>query len=158
MSNYLVNWTPEQFSTLEKGVLLARHRLHETGLFSDESLARIIDRHPAQCLHINTMGTDTNQFEWREGDRNGVSGEVLLETMKTGRLWVNARNMLDHHPEFYKAFHEIYDELEKNSPGFKARDRSANFITINLEVIKEVFKVFLRCFSENNTTNLVRPV
>lgn len=124
----LKNWSSEQYKMLEKGVVLAQHRLAETGLFTDESLARIIDTHPPECLHVNTMGNDTNKFEWREGTREGVSGEVVLETMKRGRLWLNARNMLDHHPDFAKAFHSIYDDLERNSPGFRARDRSANLL------------------------------
>lgn len=128
MTGYLKDWTPQDYKKLEKGVILAQHRLHETGLFSDENLAKIIDTHPAECLHINTMGTDTNRFEWREGSREGVSGEVILETMKRGRLWVNARNMLEHHADFAKAFNKVYDELEKHSPGFKAEDRSANLL------------------------------
>lgn len=126
--SYLVDWNREQYETLEKGVLLAKHRLHETGLFSDDSLARIIDTHPAECLHVNTMGTDTNKFQWREGDRSGIPGDVLLETVKNGRLWINARNMLDHHADFRDAFYSIYDELEANCPGFQARDRSANLL------------------------------
>lgn len=128
MTSYLQDWTPREYKKLEKGVVLARHRLHESGLFSDENLAKIIDTHPPECLHINTMGTDTSKFEWREGSREGISGEVVLETMKKGRLWLNARNMLDHHPEFANAFNSIYDELEANSPGFQAKDRSANLL------------------------------
>ncbi len=126
--SYLQDWTTAEYNALEEGVILAKHRLLDTGLFSDESLAKIIDTHPAECLHINTMGNDTNKFEWREGTRDGVSGDVVLETMKKGRLWLNARNMIDHHPEFAKVFNDIYDELESNNPKFKANDRSANLL------------------------------
>lgn len=126
--NLLADWTTDEFHTLEKGVLLAKHRLAETGLFTDESLSRIIDTHPPQDFSVNTMGSDTNQFEWREGDRNGVPGDVLLELVKTGRLWLNCRNMLDHHADFRKVFDSIYDQLEAKSPGFRANDRSANLL------------------------------
>jgi hypothetical protein len=122
------DWTSDDFHSLEKGVLLARHRLAETGLFEDENLIRIFDTQPAEHLSVNTMGVDTNKFEWREGDRNGVSSEVLLDTLKTGHLWVNCRNMLDHQPEYAKLINSIYDDLEKYSPGFKAVDRSANLL------------------------------
>ena len=128
MTSLLADWTSDDFLTLEKGVLLARHRLEETGLFTDEALARIIDTHPPEHFSVNTMGHDNNHFQWREGDRNGVSGEVLLELVKTGRLWLNCRNMLDHHDDFRRAFDTIYDELEAKSPGFSARDRSANLL------------------------------
>lgn len=126
--SHLQNWKKTDYDTLEQGVLLAKHRLLETGLFSDENLAKIIDTHPAECLHINTMGNDTQKFEWREGTREGVSGDVILQTMKRGRLWLNARNMLHHHADFAKVFNDIYDELEANNPKFKALDRSANLL------------------------------
>jgi hypothetical protein len=127
-ASLLADWTNDDYCCLEQGVLLARHRLAETGLFTDENLIRIIDTHPAQHLSINTMGSDANHFQWREGDRNGVPGDVLLELVKTGRLWINCRRMLDHHPEISRAVHSIYDELEKKSPGFQAHDRSANLL------------------------------
>jgi len=98
MTTSLLNdWTTDDFHSLEKGVLLAKHRLAETGLFTDEALIKILDTHPAECLHINTMGYDSNKFEWRAGDRNGVASDVLLKTVKNGHLWINCRNMLDHH-------------------------------------------------------------
>ena len=127
-SHLLADWTTDDFHILEKGVLLAKHRLEETGLFTDENLAKIIDSHPPEHFSVNTMGTDTNHFEWREGDRNGVPGDQLLELVKTGRLWINCRKMLDHHPDFSRTFNAIYDELEAKSPGFKANDRSANLL------------------------------
>jgi hypothetical protein len=127
-SSLLVDWTNDDFHILEKGVLLAQHRLAETGLFSDENLIHIIDSHPAADLSINTMGHDTNHFQWREGDRNGVPGDVLLELVKTGRLWINCRKMLKHHPDFQQVFHSIYDELQQRAPGFQAHQRSANLL------------------------------
>ena len=127
-TNLLADWTTDDFHILEKGVLLARHRLEQTGLFSDESLIRIIDTHPPEHLSVNTMGADTSRFEWREGDRNGIPGDQLLELVKTGRLWINCRNMLDHHDDYRAVFDSIYNQLESRSPGFKAEDRSANLL------------------------------
>ena len=127
-TNLLADWNADHFHSLEHGVLLAKHRLADTGLFSDENLIKIIDTHPAPDLSVNTMGTDTNHFEWREGDRNGVAGDVLLELVRKGRLWINCRKMLAHHPEFRKTFDAIYDELEEKSPGFQANDRTANLL------------------------------
>jgi len=48
----LADWTPDDFHTVEKGVLLARHRLEETGLFDDDHLAKIIDSHPVPSGRI----------------------------------------------------------------------------------------------------------
>lgn len=124
----LENWTQPQFGTLEQGVLLARHRLLETGLFDDERLVELLDTHPADCLQINTMGENEGVLEWQEGDRNGVDGATLLETVERGRLWINIRNMLDHHPQYAKVIHQLYDELEAGNPKFRAHHRSANLL------------------------------
>ena len=124
----LDNWSTDDFRTVEQGVLVARHRLADSGLFTDEALVRVLDTHPAECLHVNTMGSDTNKFEWREGDRNGVAGDVLLQTVRDGHLWINCRNMLDHQQEHARLINDVYDELEANCPGFKAEDRSANLL------------------------------
>ena len=128
LTNVLPDWGPEQYSALEEGILIARHNLHQTGVFSEENLARIIDTHPVQDFSINTMGEDNNTFEWREGDRNGVPGAELLELMKRHRFWVNCRKMLEHHPDVRSAVNAIYDQLEKKVPGFRAQERSANLL------------------------------
>ena len=122
----LVDWTQEDFNTVEEGVLVAQHGLGETGLFTDEALAEIIDSHPPEHLGVSTMGVDPNHFDWREGHRNGVSGAELLETVRRGQLWINCRKMLDFHPEHATAINALYRELEENKPGFKAEERTAN--------------------------------
>jgi hypothetical protein len=124
----LADWNHEDFNVLEDGVLVARHNLVETGLFTDEALARIIDTHPPQDLSVNTMGVDPRHFDWREGDRNGVTGEVLIKLVRSGQLWINCRRMLDHHLAYADVVHELYDEIERNKPGFRAEDRTANLL------------------------------
>ncbi len=124
----LKDWTEEDYATVEHGILHAKHRLHETGIFSDENLCRIIDTHPEEDFSINTMGYDANQFEWREGDRNGVPAEKLLELVKNGHFWMNCRKMVKNHADVREAVNDIYNELEAKSPGFKAMERSANLL------------------------------
>ncbi len=124
----LENWSQEDFHTVEEGVLVGRHRLAETGLFTDESLAEIIDNHPSEDLSVNTMGSEPGIFDWREGDRNGVDGATLVQLVRTGQLWVNCRKMIQHQPRIAKLVNAIYDEIEQNKPGFKAEDRTANLL------------------------------
>ncbi len=124
----LVDWKPEDFATLEKGVLVAQHALTDSGLFTDEWLARILDQHPDDALTLSTMGEDSNTFEWRDGDRNGVSGDQLLETVKQGHLWVNCREVLRHQGELAKLVDDVYDQLEAGNPTFRAEDRTANLL------------------------------
>jgi hypothetical protein len=128
MTSYLKNWSPSQFGKLEEDVLLAEHKLHESGLFDDDNLIRMIDSHPPQHLGINTMGFDEATLEWREGHRNGVAAGVLLDLVRTGRLWINLRNTLDHHPAVREAIDSIYNELEAHNSSFRGEDRSANLL------------------------------
>ena len=128
VTSLLNGWTTSDYNALEKGVLIARHRIVESGVFSDENLARIIDRHPPEDFSINTMGQDTSVFEWREGDRGNLPGRELLELVSTHRFWINCRKMLKHHPEVRDVVDRIYDELENTVPGFQANERTANLL------------------------------
>lgn len=124
----LTDWKPADFASLEERVLVAKHRLTETGLFTDDSLAEILDQHPDSALTLATMGEDSNTFEWRDGDRNGIPGDRLLEIVKQGHLWINCRQILKHQPRLAKLVHDVYDELESGNPKFRAEDRSANLL------------------------------
>lgn len=113
---------------LEQKPLTVNHRLVETGLFDDEHLIRILDTHPRDCLNVHTMGVDETSNQWREGDASTLSGEQLLNATKAGRLWLNVRNMADHHAEFTILINDIYDEIQAKTPGFTALERSANLL------------------------------
>lgn len=126
--NWLQDWNEDDYQALEKGILVAKHRLADSGLFTDEALAEMIDRHPDESLTLSTMGHESKTFEWRDGDRNGVAGKDLLETVRNGHLWINCRNVLDHHPEYANLVDSVYNELEANNPAFKAQNRSANLL------------------------------
>ena len=115
----LIDWNSRDFAALEQGVLVAQHALAATGLFSDEGLAQILDRQPDSALTLSTMGRDSHTFQWRDGDRNGVSGTQLVETVKKGHLWINCRDVLRHQPELARLVHQVYDELEAGRPGFR---------------------------------------
>jgi len=128
MFSLLDDWTTEDFNTLEKGVLVANHRLAETGLFTDDALAAIFDSHPAEHFGVNTMGKTKEKFDWREGDRNGVSGDELVQMLREGHLWINCRKILDYQPEHAEVIHALLNELEAGAPHFKAEDRSANLL------------------------------
>jgi Cupin-like domain len=127
-NSLLVNWSQQDFNTVERGVLVARHGLADSDLFTDEALLEIIDRHPVEDFSVNTMGADPNIFDWREGDRNGVPAEQLLELVRSGQLWINCRKMLKHHPKIASVIQALYDEIEANNPTFKAEERSANLL------------------------------
>ncbi|HCS51599.1 cupin-like domain-containing protein [Rubinisphaera sp.] len=126
--SYLENWTPEQYQMLEKSVLVAQHRIHETGLFSDEALCELIDRHPDNYLTIAGMGNDASKFEWMTGERGDCSAQDLLRAVKEGQLWLNLVCLGRFHSEYNRLVNSVYDELEAKSRGFQARHRSSNLL------------------------------
>src|SRR5690606_19909221 len=111
-SSYLDQWTSEQFAVLEQSILVARHRIHETGLFSDQALADLIDRHPSDYLTIAAMGRDQNKFEWMVGERGDLSALELLDAVRNGQLWLNVIAITRFHEEYRKLIDSVYDELE----------------------------------------------
>ena len=123
----LKNWSSQDFEALEESVLVANHGFAETGYFTDEALAELLDQHPDDSLTISTMGSDPTRFEWIEGERNDVSGQTLIELVQQGRLWLNVRRALEH-PHLSGLVDAMYDTLERRAPGFKAQDRNANLL------------------------------
>ena len=129
MSNgYLRDWTGDHFGILDEGVLLAQHRLHESGLFTDEALARLLDEQPDVHLGISTMNEENGRWVWRDGDRGGLSGAELLDVLRTGHLWINVRRLLDVQPRYAALVDEIYADMEAANPKFKGNARSANLL------------------------------
>ncbi len=124
----LADWTAEQAALMERGTLLARHRLQDSEMFSDAGLIRILDRHPREDLHVYTMGSDLRAQEWRMGESGGLSGERLLEAATRGHLWYNLLRMSRHHADYAELVAQIYGELESTCPGFRSFNRSANLL------------------------------
>lgn len=124
----LAKWTDEQIEQMRSAIYVAEHRLAEHPLFTDEQLIRVLDTHPRKDLGVNTMGSDpARRSDWQEGDAGDLDGRTLLETTKRGRLWLNVRRVMDHHPEFHEIVNTLYDELETLC-GEGMFNRSANLL------------------------------
>ena len=125
----LENWTPEQAARMNHAIFVAQHRMHELDMFSDNSLIELLDRHPRQNLGINTMGTDPVQHnQWQEGRAGQLDAEQLFTAANEGRIWLNLRRVMDHHPEYAMLVNDLYEELESTCPGLATYNRSANML------------------------------
>lgn len=108
----LSDWTDVQTSGFQKEIVRARHKLAETGLFSDEALAKLLEEHPAHMLDVCTMGDDPrfpNKF--RTGDFRGCSGATLIEAAKAGRVWINMRRAMNLHPKYKAVLDRMYGDV-----------------------------------------------
>jgi hypothetical protein len=123
----LIDWPDNQ--PLHGQVVRAGHRLLDTGLFSDEKLIELLDRHAPDELLVYRMGDDHRKLDdFQYGSRGNLTATQLLDAVKAGKLWLNVINMTTHHARFDQLVNGIYDELQEKVAGFRTVYRSANLL------------------------------
>src|SRR5687768_12828223 len=84
MSTILADWQPHYASLFGEHILNLKHRLHESPLFSDAALARLIENTPPEHCYVNTMDKRAhNPRSRREGAIAGLSGEAALAAIRS---------------------------------------------------------------------------
>jgi hypothetical protein len=110
-----VAFAPGDTDRLATRTVIAKHDLAESPLFTDESLAAILDDYPAERLFALTMGTDPVRSDDNERlDHGRASGAQLLEAVRKGRLWLNITGIdtVDH--RFRRLTDELYEAVGRN--------------------------------------------
>lgn len=93
MTTILNGWNATMSDRFGKDTILFNHRLRDTGLFTHDALARLIENYPAEHYNINTNGFDPANPVWREGEVGDTSGADTIEAIKKGRMWLNMRRV-----------------------------------------------------------------
>lgn len=123
--NIFKNWTDEHTKTFGNDILTVSHNLAETGLFTDEALAILLDKHPSQKLDVCTMSHDKKLYpnKFRTGDFRDCDGKALIEAAKAGKIWINVREAMNIHPEYKAVLDNMYGEIAliTGQPSFNAR-------------------------------------
>jgi len=115
----LIDWCNRPFDSRGARPLLARHRLAQMDLFTDEALIDMLDRYPRNRLQAWTMGTDPLRREdWQPVDTTGVSGRDLLAAVKSGRIWYNILRLDLFDRQYRDIVNQLYSEMAEASPGF----------------------------------------
>ncbi|MCF6320626.1 MAG: hypothetical protein L3J32_02515 [Rhizobiaceae bacterium] len=117
-NSVIADWEPRYAENFSKENLLLHHRLNETGLFTREALAELIDKCPAQNYNLNTMGYDHENPQWREGIVRGVSGKDVISSIERGRMWLNMRAVESVDIRYKHLLDKLFSEFESNVPGF----------------------------------------
>ena len=118
MSGLIVNWTSEKNEKFQKELMTFEHRLAETGLFTDEALIDMLDKHPSNCLDVCTISNEEHPKypnRMMTGDFRDASSKEILEAAKAGNIWVNVREGMNRHPDYKKVLDEMYSELSELS-------------------------------------------
>ena len=91
-----------------------RHRLADTGLFTDEALTRLIDETPREHLTICTMPLNPPpDRRWIAGHAGSLDGAGLMEAVRRGRLWVSPCGAMTRHPTYRAVFDRLMGEFRK---------------------------------------------
>jgi len=119
------NWTDEQTALFGKDIITVKHRLSETGLFTDEALAVLLDKHPSDQLDVCTMSQEHKLYpnKFRTGDFRDCDGKTLIEAAQAGTIWINVRKAMNIHPEYKAVLDEMYGAIADitGEPTFNAR-------------------------------------
>jgi len=108
----LLNWSDEHTEKFRKETFKVKHDLISTGLFTDEALIDLLDRHPKDQLDVCTLGNHPiYEFKFRTGDVRDVDGKTLIEAVKAGSIWMNLRKAMNIHPEYRSVLEQMYGEI-----------------------------------------------
>ena len=114
----LTDWTDAKTTAFQKQIMSFGHNLAETGLFTDEALISLLERHPVDKMDVCTMSAPDHPVypnKFRTGDFRNVSGKTLLEAVKAGRVWINLREAMNVHDDYKTVLDNMYGELSKKT-------------------------------------------
>lgn len=114
----LTDWTESHTQKFQKETMTFGHSLSDTGLFTDEALIKLLDKHPSHLLDVNSMG-DSDHPEYpnrfRTGDFRNIPGRVLIDAAKAGRVFINMREAMNVHPEYKAVLDKMYGGIAKKT-------------------------------------------
>ena len=110
----IADWNGADPRKTRTEIVRFNHRLAETGLFTDEALAKLLDETPRDQITICTMPPrPPADVRWIAGEAPGLDGAGLVEAARRGRLWVSPRSAMTKHPTYRKVFTQLMDEFSK---------------------------------------------
>jgi hypothetical protein len=98
----------EQRRLAGREIVTFRHRLDDTGLFSDRALARLIDETPIGSMTIQTPGRRGGE-PWIPGEAGSLTGAQLVAAARTGTLCLEVP--LAHNLRYGRVFDRLMDEF-----------------------------------------------
>ena len=129
-NDMLSDWTESHTEAFQNEILTFKHRLNETGLFTDNALIDLLNKHPQDSLDVCTMGDPDHPLypnKFRTGDFRDVDGKVLLDAAKAGRVWINVRRGMNVHPEYKDALDKMYGGIAEKT-GNKAHNANGGIL------------------------------
>ena len=128
----LVEFAPDVRDGFGERLVVARHHLSTSSsaaLFTDETIAAILDGYPAEWLFALTMGDDPGQPSDNERvSHEGSSGAELVDAVRRGRLWLNITNIDQVDGRFRALTDRLYADVTAAIPGFTVDESHATLL------------------------------
>ncbi|HHK74671.1 MAG TPA: hypothetical protein ENJ57_05850 [Rhizobiales bacterium] len=126
-------WSKQDRKNYGKEIMVHRHRLAETGLFTDEALIRLLDKHPSHLIDFQYVEDDPEYPDRQVTvDFSGADGATMMKVVKTNaRVWINVREAMNRHAEYKAVYDRLLDELEAKTGKDKARRNCRGGILIS---------------------------
>lgn len=110
------HWPNNMQQAFAREIITANHDLHERALFSDSGLADLLDRYPRERLGLYTFPVhQEGRVLPLHGRAPDLSGEALLNAVRSGHIWLNLRAASDHLPDFAELRDELFASIEAAS-------------------------------------------
>ena len=122
------NWQPQHEQLFDHHIIKLKHRLAESGLFTREALAKLIERCPKPDLLIESPTTDAINAPRIFGELGGASGADAIAAIEKGKMWMNIRRVMMWDPAYRDLLNSVFDELEGRIPNFKTSRRNMGIL------------------------------
>lgn len=116
------DWTDAHTAKFQNDILAFDHGLRDTGLFTDDALAELLEKHPTHLLDVCTRGKANDPKypnKLRTGDFRQCSGADIIAAAKEGWVWINMREAMNVHPEYKAVLDSMYGGIAE-ATGSKA--------------------------------------
>jgi hypothetical protein len=136
----LVSFSDADVKCFDRVTCVPSHSLHtnpETApLFTDDSVAAILDNYPEEWLFALTMGSDPLRPQDNERVKHSnVSGTDLLEAVRRGKLWLNITNIDQVDARFRALIDRLYADVASYIPGFVVDESHATLLVSSPEAM-----------------------
>lgn len=124
----IIEASDEAVANFGHGLSHFQHNFADSGLFTDEKLAQLIERYPREYYMINTMTAQGDKPEWRSGEINNVSGDKVLQALTEGRIWLALRRFDLVCPEYEALVSDAFAEMEALQPGLRTFKHNSSML------------------------------
>lgn len=137
----ILDWTDRNLADFGKSPVRMTHSLHTHPLFSDASLARLLQGIERSDYYVNTMDVSAhNVRSRREGEIRDLPGDKVLEAVKSGQIWILVLKPDRVEPGYKAILRDIYDEIASKQPGFKS-----SFEKLSILISSPGIQVYYHC-------------